>query len=76
MLKLSRSNEEKRKFRMSGKIEIEPHVDYDGKKAYEKYRQNVPKTKSDEIEFVKDNAPIMVQGIEALRAYVEYIRSH
>ncbi len=51
-------------------------VDYDGKKAYEKYRQNVPKTKSDEIEFVKDNAPMMVQGIEALGAYVEYMRSH
>jgi aspartate aminotransferase len=27
MRKLSRSNEEKMKFRMSGKIEVEPHVD-------------------------------------------------
>ncbi len=48
----------------------------DGKKVYEKYRQSVPKTKSNENEFVKNNAPIMVQGIEALRTYVEYMRSH
>lgn len=27
MRKLSRSNEEKMKFKMSGKIEVEPHVD-------------------------------------------------
>ena len=51
-------------------------VDYAGKEAFETYRQNPPKTKSEEIEFVKNNAPKMVNGIAALKRYVEYIKSN
>ncbi len=49
-------------------------VDYDGKKAFEKYKTNPPKSTSDEIEFVKKNAPRMINGIEKLKAYVEHIQ--
>jgi len=51
-------------------------VDYDGKEAFERFTQNTPKTKSDEIEFVKQNAPRMVRGIEALKGYVNYLKSN
>jgi len=49
-------------------------VDYDGKKAFETYQQNPPKTKSDEFEFVRKTAPMMIQSIESLRGWVEYIK--
>ena len=49
-------------------------VDYDGKSAYENFKNNPPKTESGEIEFVKQNAPRMVRGIEALRKYVQHIK--
>lgn len=50
-------------------------VDYDGKAAFENFRKDPPGTKSDEVEFVKQNAPGMYRGIEALKKYVEFIRS-
>ena len=50
-------------------------VDYDGKQAYENYKNNPPKTSSDEIEFVKNNAPMMVKSTEALRNWVEFIKN-
>jgi aspartate aminotransferase len=49
-------------------------VDYDGKSAFEKFRQNPPKTKSEEVEFVQQNAPRMVKGIEALKNWVRLIK--
>lgn len=49
-------------------------VDYNGKQAYETYKANPPKTHSDEIEFVNQNAPRMVNGIEALKDYVAFIK--
>jgi aspartate aminotransferase len=51
-------------------------VDYDGKSAYENFKKSPPKTKSDETEFVKQNAPRMVRGIEALKSYVESIKDN
>ena len=51
-------------------------MDYNGKETFENYRQNPPKTKSEEIEFVKRNTPKMVNGIGALKRYVEYIKSN
>ncbi|MDW7727078.1 MAG: aminotransferase class I/II-fold pyridoxal phosphate-dependent enzyme [Candidatus Methanoperedens sp.] len=50
-------------------------VDYDGKEVFEKFRLNPPKTKDDELEFVKRNAPKMVNGARALREYVDYIKA-
>ncbi|HUV02621.1 MAG TPA: hypothetical protein VMW67_04145 [Desulfobacteria bacterium] len=49
-------------------------VDYDGKHAYENYREKTPKTASDEQEFVEQNALRMVKGIGALREYVKAIK--
>ncbi|MCD6223920.1 MAG: hypothetical protein J7K32_00090 [Deltaproteobacteria bacterium] len=49
-------------------------VDYDGKKAFEDYKEKPPKSKVEEVEFVKNNAPQMIRGVEALKRYVEYLR--
>lgn len=49
-------------------------ADYEGKQAYENYREKPPKTASDEQEFVKENASRMVKGIGALREYVNKVR--
>lgn len=44
-------------------------VDYNGAKAYESYKNSPPKTTSDKIEFVKNNAPKIVNGIKMLQRY-------
>ena len=49
-------------------------VDYDGKYAFDNYKKNPPKTKSDEIEFVNQNAPMMVQSVNALKGWIDYIK--
>lgn len=49
-------------------------VDYDGKKAFEKYKANPPKSTSDVIEYVKENTPRMINGIEKLKAYVDDLK--
>ncbi len=49
-------------------------VDYDGKYAFDNYKNNPPKTTSDEIEFVKQNAPMMVQSVSALKGWIDYIK--
>ena len=50
-------------------------VDYDGKSTYDDYKINKPKTNSDEIEFVKRNAPLMVRSTESLKEWVNFIKS-
>lgn len=49
-------------------------VDYDGKKTFENYKNNPPKSSSDEIEFVKQNAPMMVKSTDALRGWIDFIK--
>ncbi|GFN39138.1 MAG: aspartate aminotransferase [Marine Group I thaumarchaeote] len=49
-------------------------VDYDGKKTFYDYKQNTPKSSSDELEFVKQNAPMMVKSTDALRGWVSFIK--
>ncbi|MCZ6582158.1 MAG: aminotransferase class I/II-fold pyridoxal phosphate-dependent enzyme [Thaumarchaeota archaeon] len=49
-------------------------VDYDGKKTFDNYKQNTPKSSSDELEFVKQNAPMMVKSTDALRGWVSFIK--
>ena len=51
-------------------------VDYDGKSTYDNYKNNKPKTPSDEIEFVKRNAPMMVKSTESLKEWVKFIKSN
>ena len=50
-------------------------VDYDGKKVFDDFKNNPPKTVSDETEFVKKNAPLMVRSISALEGWADYIKS-
>lgn len=49
-------------------------VDYDGKKTFDNYKQNPPKSSSDELEFVKQNSPMMVKSVDALKGWIKYIR--
>jgi aspartate aminotransferase len=50
-------------------------VDYDGKAAFYRYKDKPPKTKEEEIDFVKENAPRMIRGIRSLDAYVEDLKN-
>ena len=50
------------------------YVDYDGAKVYQKYLENKPKTSSERIEFVKNNAPKIVAGIEMINRFFEDVR--
>ncbi len=50
-------------------------VDYDGRQAFERYKKNPPKSKTAEIDFVRDNAPQMLKGIEYLKKYIDYVVS-
>ena len=49
-------------------------VDYDGKKTFDNYKQNPPRSNSDELVFVKQNAPMMVKSVNALKEWVSYIK--
>jgi aspartate aminotransferase len=51
-------------------------VDYDGKKVYDNFKQKQPKSSSDELEFVKQNAPMMVQSVSALKGWVDSIKQN
>ena len=50
-------------------------VDYDGGRAMKNYVENHPKTSSDRVEFVKDNAPKIVDGLAMMRRYLKDIRT-
>jgi aspartate aminotransferase len=50
-------------------------VDYEGKVAFDDYKNNPPKTASEQEGFVKRNAPFMVEAVDALKSYVKYIKS-
>jgi aspartate aminotransferase len=50
-------------------------VDYDGKAAFDAYKDDPPSIEADEIEFVKKVAPRIVEGIGQLEAYVDDIIS-
>lgn len=49
-------------------------IDYEGKETFDSYKNNLPKTKSEEEEFVKQNAPMMVSSIRAMRDWVDFIK--
>jgi aspartate aminotransferase len=50
------------------------YVDYDGKKVYQKYLENKPKTSSEKLEFVKNNAPKVVAGLEMIGRFFEDLK--
>ena len=50
-------------------------VDYDGKKAFDDFKKNIPLNRSDELEFVKRNAPLMVRSVDSLVEWVKHIKS-
>jgi len=50
-------------------------VDYKGKAAFDDYRNNTPKSASDELEFVKRNTPMMVKSTSSLIDWVKHIKS-
>ena len=49
-------------------------VDYDGKATFDNYKKNPPKSASEEVEFIKLNAPRMVKSTDALRGWVDFIK--
>lgn len=50
------------------------YVDYDGVKVYQNYLNNKPKSSSERLEFVKNNAPKVVAGIEMICRFFENLR--
>jgi aspartate aminotransferase len=52
------------------------YVDYDGAKVYQSYKKEKPKTHFERTEFVKNNAPKMVQGIKMIAKFFEDIRNN
>lgn len=50
-------------------------VDYDGKRAMKNYMDSPPKTSSDRIEFVKNNAPKIVDGLAMIQRYLTDIKT-
>jgi aspartate aminotransferase len=45
-------------------------VDYGGGAAYEQYERHTPRNKREEIQFVRDMAPKMIEGVEAIKQFV------
>ena len=50
-------------------------VDYNGTKAMTNYAKNPPKTSSEKMEFVKNNAPKIVDGILMIQRYLKDIKN-
>ena len=50
------------------------YVDYNGTKALQNYLDNKPKTSSERVEFVKNNAPKIVAGIEMIGKFFKDLR--
>ena len=49
-------------------------IDYNGAKAMENYVNDAPKTSSDKIEFVKNNAPKIVDGLTMINRYLDDLK--
>jgi len=51
-------------------------VDYNGKQAFDDYKNNTPKSESEEAEFVRKHSPMMVKSIDSLQNWVNFIKSN
>jgi len=50
------------------------YVDYDGEKVYQKYIENKPKTSSEKLDFVKNNTPKVVAGLNMIERFFEDLK--
>jgi aspartate aminotransferase len=50
------------------------YVDYDGAKVYDAYQAQTPKTHSERIEFVQNNAPKVVEGLMMLEKFFDSLK--
>ena len=50
------------------------YVDYDGAAVYKNYLDSKPKTSSEKVEFVKNNAPKVVAGLEMIDTFFNNMR--
>ncbi|MDH3656535.1 MAG: pyridoxal phosphate-dependent aminotransferase [Nitrosopumilus sp.] len=50
------------------------YVDYNGSQVYQNYLNNKPKSSHERLEFVKNNAPKVVAGIEMIAKFFEHLR--
>ena len=51
------------------------YVDYDGAKVYQNYLDNKPKSSTERVEFVKNNAPKIVAGIEMICTFFKNLKN-
>ena len=51
-------------------------VDYDGSKVFQNYLDNKPKSASDKLEFVKNNAPKLVDGINMIKLFFDTLQKN
>ena len=51
-------------------------VDYDGTSVYQNYVANPPKSSSEKLEFIKNNAPKIVAGIETIEKFFTNLRKN
>ncbi|MGY5144176.1 MAG: pyridoxal phosphate-dependent aminotransferase [Candidatus Nitrosopumilus sp. bin_32a] len=52
------------------------YVDYDGSKVYQEYLKNTPKSSSEKLEFVKNNAPKVVAGIDMIAEFFRDLKKN
>jgi aspartate aminotransferase len=52
------------------------YVDYDGEKVYQKYIENKPKTSSEKLDFVKNNTPKVVAGLNMIERFFEDLKKN
>ena len=52
------------------------YVDYNGSEVYQNYLENKPKTSSEKVEFVKNNAPKVVAGLEMINKFFENLKKN
>ncbi len=52
------------------------YVDYNGTKAFENFMDNKPKNHSDREEFVKQNAPRVIAGLDMLKRYFDNLKKN
>ena len=50
------------------------YVDYNGSEVYQNYLKNKPKTTSEKVEFVKNNAPKIVAGLETITKFFDSLK--
>ena len=51
-------------------------VDYDGTKVYQNYLDNKPKSSSEKLEFVKNNAPKIIDGINMIKLFFDNLQKN